>query len=70
MLDVIKKAIEKEMDEYAAELHDELSTKYLQEFDKKMYSHRNKITLDIISNMKMEKHMDITTGETNIHIKL
>ena len=69
MLDLIKKAIDEEMQKYACELHEELRAKYLREFSEKLHSHRNKVVLDVISNFKMEMETSHITGETNIHMK-
>lgn len=70
MLNVIKKAIEKEMMEYAIELKNQLQAEYLKKFELEFNKHTNKVVLDAISNLKLEMKDNPEHMTTNIHIKM
>lgn len=70
MVDLLKKAIEKEMQSYANELQVELQTKYVQEFNERLSKHRNKLVLDAIEQIRIESKKDGLTQKLNINLQL
>ena len=70
MVDLLKQAIEKEMQSYASELQVELQTKYVQEFNERLSKHRNKLVLDAIEQIRIESKKDGLTQKLNINLQL
>lgn len=70
MLNLIKQAIEREMQQYASELQVELETKYVKEFNERLSKHRNKLVLDAVEAMKIEVHNNDLNREFTAVIKL
>jgi hypothetical protein len=70
MVDLLKKAIEKEMQQYAEELQIELMNKYVGEFNDRLNKHRNKLILDAIEQIRIESKKDGNTQELKINMQL
>jgi hypothetical protein len=70
MVDLLKQAIEKEMQSYASELQVELQTKYVQEFNERLSKHRNKLVLDAVEQIRIESKKDGLTQKLNINLQL
>ncbi len=70
MLNLIKNAIEKEMQQYALELQTELMNKYVMEFNDRLDKHRNKLVLDAVEAMKIEVHQNELAREFKAVIQL
>ena len=70
MLEVIEKSIDNEMRAYAVELQEELTKKYIAEFNNKMTEHRNLVVLNAMSRMKIECERDFSTGNVNVMIRM
>lgn len=70
MLNLIKQAIKREMEQYASDLQVELETEYVKEFNERLNKHRNKLVLDAVAAMKIETHNNGLDNEINVIIKL